>query len=32
VLPGGPEGLTFQPDSYDRDKGGGAPARRTVED
>jgi murein L,D-transpeptidase YcbB/YkuD len=26
VLPGGPRGLTFQPDSYGRDKAGGVPA------
>jgi murein L,D-transpeptidase YcbB/YkuD len=26
VLPGGPNGLTFQPDSYGRDKAGGGPA------
>jgi murein L,D-transpeptidase YcbB/YkuD len=26
VLPGGPQGLTFQPDSYGRDKAGGGPA------
>lgn len=33
VLPGGPEGLTFQPDSYDRDRGPPpSPARRAAED
>jgi len=26
VLPGGPEGLTFQPDSYGRDQAGGGPS------
>jgi murein L,D-transpeptidase YcbB/YkuD len=26
VLPGGPQGLTFQPDSYGRDKAGGGPS------
>jgi murein L,D-transpeptidase YcbB/YkuD len=32
VLPGGPEGLTFQPDPYRRDSGGAAPVRRAAED
>ena len=32
VLPGGPEGLTFQVDPYRRDSGGGAAVRRAVED
>jgi murein L,D-transpeptidase YcbB/YkuD len=32
VLPGGPEGLTFQPDSYGRDRGPPPAARRAAED
>lgn len=32
VLPGGPEGLTFQPDTYGRDSGREGPVRRAAED
>ncbi|MFL6862873.1 MAG: L,D-transpeptidase family protein [Allosphingosinicella sp.] len=32
VLPGGPDGLTFQPDPYGRDSGREAPVRRAAED
>jgi murein L,D-transpeptidase YcbB/YkuD len=32
VLPGGPEGLTFQPDTYGRDRGTPPPVRPVAED
>jgi murein L,D-transpeptidase YcbB/YkuD len=32
VLPGGPEGLTFQPDTYGRDRGAPPPPRPATED
>jgi murein L,D-transpeptidase YcbB/YkuD len=32
VLPGGPEGLTFQPDTYGRDRGAPPPVRPAAED